>query len=100
MGDGMVALRDCKHGIEWGTCEDCNGSNGGSASYYELPPDCKTLQDIIVRRNMGFTQGNIFKAAYRWDHKPSLSYNLEKIKWFATDALERIYAEWKRDARK
>ena len=72
-------------------------AGGGSSSYYELPPDCQTLQDIIVAKDMSFTRGNIFKAAYRWDAKPSLQYNLEKIIWFAQDALNRIYAEQKRN---
>ena len=69
--------------------------NGGSSDYYELPLDCSMLQDVIWKKQMGFTQGNIFKAAYRWDTKPDLTYNLEKIKWFAEDALRRIYAEQK-----
>lgn len=67
-------------------------NNGGSSSYYELPEDCGTLQDIIVKQEMDFTQGNIFKAAYRWDKKPDLEYNLNKIIWFAQDALDRLYA--------
>ena len=68
-------------------------NNGGSSYYYELPPDCQTLQDIIVKQDMGFTQGNIFKACYRWDEKPNLEYNLNKIKWFCEDALDRLYKE-------
>ena len=67
--------------------------SGGSSSYYELPPDCQTLQDIIVKKDMGFTQGNILKAVYRWDVKPDLEYNLNKIKWFCEDALRRLYDE-------
>lgn len=68
-------------------------NNGGSSSYYELPQDCETLQDIIVKQKMDFTQGNIFKAAYRWDKKPDLEYNLNKIIWFAEDALKRLYEQ-------
>ena len=66
---------------------------GGSSSYYELPPDCKTLQDIIVKKGMDLTRGKIFKAADRWDRKPDLEYNLNKIKWFCEDAPERLYTE-------
>lgn len=66
-------------------------NNGGSSSYYEIPPDCKTLQDIIVKQGMDFTQGNIFKAVYRWDKKPDLEYNLNKILWFVEDALRRLH---------
>ncbi|KKK65438.1 hypothetical protein LCGC14_2974130 [marine sediment metagenome] len=68
-------------------------NNGGSSDYYTLPSDCQTLQDIIVKQGMDFTQGNIFKACYRWDKKPSKEYNLRKIIWFAEDALERLYKE-------
>lgn len=98
MADGMGALHRpmC---VECGATKDhkshCSWSRnrGGSASYYELPQACKTLQDIIVKSGMDFTQGNIFKAAYRWDKKPDLEYNLNKIIWFAQDALDRLYAE-------
>lgn len=65
-------------------------SDGGSSDYYDLPQGCETLQDIIAKKDMSFTQGNIFKAAYRWDHKPDLAYNLRKIIWFAEDALRRL----------
>ena len=61
-------------------------------SYYDLPPNCKLLQDVIVGKKMSFTQGNIFKAAYRWETK-GLEYNLMKIIWFAQDELDRLYAE-------
>lgn len=73
--------------------------NGGSSEYYFLPPDCKNLQDVIVEKDMCYTRGNIFKAAYRWgekgvndDYIDNLSYNLEKIKWFAEDMLARLYS--------
>ena len=84
----------CKHGIHGTRCGHCYPkSNGGDSSYYELPSDCQSLQDIIVKQDMDFTQGNIFKACYRWDKKPDLEYNLNKIIWFAQDALERHYKE-------
>ena len=101
----MVQTERCKHGIHLmsGWCDSCHLGiyppgfdgpfTGGDASYYELPSDCQTLQDIIVKQDMDFTQGNIFKATYRWEKKPDLTYNLEKIIWFASDALERIYAK-------
>lgn len=38
---------------------------------------------------MSFTRGNIFKAAYRWDIKPNLLYNLRKMMWFAIDEYKR-----------
>jgi hypothetical protein len=68
-------------------------NNGGSSSYYELPKDCDTLQDVIYGQDMQWNQANIFKAAYRWDKKPDLEYNLNKIIWFAEDALRRLYEQ-------
>jgi len=64
---------------------------GGNASYYELPPNCSRIQDVIVESKMTWNQANIFKAAYRWEKKPDLVYNLEKIIFFAQDELDRIY---------
>jgi len=40
--------------------------SGADASYYEIPPNCTRLYDIIVAKNMQWDQGNIVKAAYRW----------------------------------
>lgn len=76
-----------------GAIPSVDTSDGGSSAYYDLPPNCQTLQDIIVKQGMDFTRGNIFKAVYRWDVKPGLEYNLRKIQWFVDDALQRLYAE-------
>jgi len=65
---------------------------GASSSYYELPPNCEQLLDIIVAKDMRFIQGEIFKAIYRWDAKPDLEYNLRKIKYFSDYLLKRLYA--------
>ena len=81
----------CKHQIPLGYCPQCRIlATGGSSDYYDLPPNCKTLQDVIEGKNMNWSQANIFKAAYRWDIKPDLRYNLEKILWFGKDKLERV----------
>ena len=69
---------------------------GGDSDYYDLPrnPDgthCETVQDLIVACNMDFTRGNILKAVMRWEIK-GLAYNLEKIRWFASDYLCRMRA--------
>ena len=66
--------------------------NGADASYYEIPPNCTRLYDIIVSKNMQWDQGNIVKAAYRWNAKPDLEYNLLKIKFHVDNALRRLYA--------
>ena len=67
--------------------------SGAYASYYELPRNCQLLLDIIVKRGMCFIQGEIFKACYRWDKKPDLIYNLEKIIFFAEYLLRLLRAE-------
>jgi hypothetical protein len=64
--------------------------NGGSSDYYNLPFGCESLQDVIEGKDMNWSQANIFKAAYRWDEKPNLIYNLEKIVWFGNDKLQRV----------
>lgn len=66
--------------------------SGADASYYEIPPNCTRLYDIIVAKNMQWDQGNIVKAAYRWNAKPDLEYNLLKIKFHVDNALRRLYA--------
>ena len=66
--------------------------NGADASYYEIPTNCTRLYDIIVSKNMQWDQGNIVKAAYRWNAKPDLEYNLLKIKFHVDNALRRLYA--------
>ena len=71
--------------------------SGADASYYELPPNCHRLYDVIAAKDMKWDQGNIFKAAYRWDEKPDLIYNLEKIIFHAQEALNRAYAEMRPD---
>jgi len=73
--------------MEWKT--DMKDS-GFYASYYELPANCKTLQDLLYP--MTFNQANIFKAAYRWEKKPNLEYNLLKMKFYVEDELRRLYA--------
>ena len=92
---------DIKSGVVFDSCEFAQTPpKEHNGSYYDLPPDCKRLQDVIVAKDMNYTRGNIFKAAYRWDVKgvndnprDNLIYNLEKIKWFADDMLRRLYAE-------
>jgi len=94
----------CKHGHYDFTCPSCYpswenspitytwaSSNGGDSSYYEFPKDCDRVQDLIIKKDMTWNQANIFKAVYRWGHKPDLEYNLRKILWFAQDELDRLY---------
>jgi hypothetical protein len=65
-------------------------SDGGSTSYYELPPHATELNDLIEHKGMSFALGNIFKACYRFGEKDAASrmYDLTKIIYFA----ERLMA--------
>lgn len=60
-------------------------SDGGSTSYYELPPQATELNDLIEHKGMSFALGNIFKACYRFGEKDAASrmYDLNKIIYFA-----------------
>lgn len=79
---------------------DCNQphapiqSDGGSTSYYELPPQVTELNDLIEHKGMSFALGNIFKACYRFGEKDAASriYDLNKIIYFA----ERLKAQEER----
>ena len=80
--------------IDWDSLEKTwvelpDKHTGGSSDYYDLPPGCTRLYDIMWKKDMGVDQENIFKAAYRWDIKPDLIYNLRKIIFFATERLKR-----------
>lgn len=70
-------------------------SDGGSTSYYAVPAGAKDLQDLIEAKNMNFSVGNIFKAAYRLGEKEGndLSYDLRKIIFFAQRELDRVVSK-------
>ena len=58
-------------------------SGGGSSKYYELPPNARELDDLIVAKNMPWYIANIFKACYRWGEKNSHQYEADKIEWMS-----------------
>lgn len=66
--------------------------NGSDAKYYKLPEGITELQDLIEYKNMNFSVGNIFKAAFRLGEKEGISdiYDLEKIIFFANREIDRI----------
>jgi len=70
-------------------------SDGGSTSYYELPPGATELNDLIEHKNMPFWRGNIFKASYRLGEKDCAEeeYDLRKIIYFAERRLKQIEKE-------
>lgn len=69
-------------------------NNGGTTDYYAIHPEWKFAQDIIEARNMNFSQGNIFKAAFAFNigrHNASnYERELNKIIWFAQRELDLI----------
>lgn len=71
---------------------DKHTSDGGSTAYYDLPPNCKDLQDLVEYRNMNFSIGNIFKACYRLGRKTGQDdlYDINKIIYFAEREKIRI----------
>ena len=67
-------------------------SDGSTASYYELPEDCKELQDLISFRDMNAQMGEIFRAVYRYGmvkHSPKRR-DIKKIIFYAQKELERL----------
>jgi len=91
------------------TCPNCKGlayedsihncaamsnlkSDGSTASYYELPPDAKELQDLISHRDMNAQIGEIFRACYRYgmaSHSDKLR-DAKKILFYAKAEVERL----------
>jgi len=68
---------------------------GWASDYYELPKEAKQLQDLIEYRDMNFAMATIFKACYRFGHKPGTTklYDIEKILWFAERERQRLLNE-------
>lgn len=69
-----------------------NASDGSTASYYELPPDCSELQHLISHRNMNAQIGEIFRACYRYgqaSHSDQLR-DAKKILFYAKAEVERL----------
>lgn len=67
-------------------------SDGSTASYYELPPKAKELQDLISHRNMNAQIGEIFRACYRYglvSHSDMLR-DAKKIKFYAEAEIKRL----------
>lgn len=64
-------------------------NDGVKGTYYDWSEGSSCVQDEINADDMGYNQGNIFKAAKRWGKKSrdSLRYDLEKIIYFAFEEL-------------
>lgn len=69
-----------------------NRSDGSTASYYELPPGCTELQDLISHRNMNAQDGEIFRAIYRKgraSHSDELR-DAKKVLFYAQAEVKRL----------
>ena len=67
-------------------------SDGSTASYYELPPEAKELQDIISAKDMNAQIGEIFRACMRYGqvaHSPRLR-DAKKIKFYIEAEIARL----------
>ena len=69
-------------------------SDGSTASYYQLPPGCTELQDLISYRNMNAQDGEIFRAIYRKgraSHSDELR-DAKKVLFYAEAEVKRLEA--------
>lgn len=67
-------------------------SDGSTASYYQLPPGCTELQDLISYRNMNAQDGEIFRAIYRKgraSHSDELR-DARKVLFYAQAEVKRL----------
>lgn len=78
---------------EWERMEKkTDTSDGSTASYYELPPNCTELQDLISYRNLNAQDGEIFRAIYRKgraSHSDALR-DARKVLFYAKAEVERL----------
>lgn len=65
---------------------------GGSTSYYDLPKNADTLQDLIEYRNMNGSIKDIFKACYRLGQKDGMSDidDVTKMAYYSLRELGRL----------
>lgn len=75
--------------------EPTGRSDGSTASYYQLPANCKELQDLISHRNMNAQMGEIFRATYRFgmaSHSDQLR-DAKKIKFYIEAEIKRLESQ-------
>ena len=71
-----------------------NKSDGSTASYYQLPPGCTELQDLISHRNLNAQDGEMFRAIYRKgraSHSDELR-DARKVLFYAQAEVKRLEA--------
>lgn len=67
-------------------------SDGSTADYYQLPPGCTELQDLISYRNLNAQDGEMFRAIYRKgraSHSDELR-DARKVLFYAKAEVERL----------
>ena len=72
--------------------QDDSRSDGGTASYYQLPLGATELQHLISYRNMNAQDGEIFRAIYRKgraSHSDQLR-DAKKVLFYAQAEVERL----------
>ncbi len=66
--------------------------DGGASSYYDLPPNCLTLNDILEWKGKtswlgdSFHLANVMKAAFRWGEKAGTSKDYDARKFIYSGA--------------
>ncbi len=68
-------------------------TNGGSASYYQLPPHATELKHLMEHLGMGYSRANIFKALWRLGRKKGVDveYDINKILYYAISLYESYH---------
>ena len=67
-------------------------SDGITASYYELPPDAKEIQDLISYKNMNGQVAEMFRALYRYGQcsHSDLEREINKVIFYGQAELDRL----------
>ena len=67
-------------------------SDGSTADYYDVPKNCRELQDLISHKDMNAQMGEIFRSCYRYGqvaHSKKLR-DAKKIKFYAEAEIKRL----------
>lgn len=81
---GEMRKKLCLDGHDCWCLKEVTKVTGNDNQFYEFD-GATCFADLSD--HMSFNQGNIMKAVLRWDNKPDLRYNLEKIIYYAEREL-------------
>lgn len=87
-----IEIKEKEKNLSLNTTDSRIKSDGSTASYYELPPNAKELQDLISHKNMNAQIGEIFRESYRYNeasHCDELR-GIKKILFYANAELKRL----------